>query len=274
MSPATKIPVARILQEFQTMADENWTYVWGGAKKGKVDCSGAFCYVYDLFSLKIDHGSNSIARKFIRELLPISEAKPGMAAFKCKAWTESEADKKNKWYGTEPGNVSHIGLVGQNGDTVLHASGVNKGFVESKLDSTWKFVGYLNDVAYDEAAAFIFGNATVNTAKTELNIRESPDAKSREVGEVAKGGRLLVTDKPTDGWYSVVMENGVTGFAYSKYVKLDEGFKLPIYGDSYEIPGDEVTNGTDLRIVIEDEAGNRFYPVGSFRAMLVSECID
>lgn len=262
------IPVARILKEFQRMADENWTYVWGGAKEGKVDCSGAFCYVYNLEGLKIDHGSNSIARKFVGELLPISEAKPGMAAFKRKKWTESETDKNNRWYGTEPGNISHIGLVGQNGDTVLHASGVNSGFIESELNDSWAFVAYLNDVDYDSASVSIFGNATVTTKRTELNIRALPDAGSMKIGEVDKGTRIMVTGVQND-WYEVTLKNGTTGYASKDYITLDA---MVDPNDMIGTPTEETIHTTNTtRVVIEDEEGNVFYPVGAFQVRLVAD---
>ena len=101
------IPCKSIITDFNQMLTDKWGYIpatagtmWTQAKQDATqnamakkygskwighmvaDCSGAFVYVYKKYNLSIYHGSNRIARKYIEEVLPISEAKPGMAAFK------------------------------------------------------------------------------------------------------------------------------------------------------------------------------------------------
>lgn len=41
-----------------------WAYVWGSAKAGAVDCSGAFVYAMKKYGLSIFHGSNTIWRNY------------------------------------------------------------------------------------------------------------------------------------------------------------------------------------------------------------------
>lgn len=96
------------------MYRERWSYEWGAAREGCVDCSGAFVYAYKkLGGPSITHGSNSITRESMGTLLPMNEAKPGYASIKVREWRSSESG--NKWYGTEPGDSYHIGLVGYDG---------------------------------------------------------------------------------------------------------------------------------------------------------------
>lgn len=77
----TKIPASSLIDLFERMYVERWSYVLGSAKTGEVDCSGAFVWAYKQFDLSIAHGSNAIARSYVEGLLPVSEARPGMAAF-------------------------------------------------------------------------------------------------------------------------------------------------------------------------------------------------
>lgn len=115
-----------LLDLFERMARENWAYAWGAAREGCVDCSGAFVYAYRQLdsSVYIAHGSNSILRQSMGTLLPMSAARPGYAAVKVRAWDGEEIG--NRWYGQEPGDCYHIGLVGRDGK-ILNAKGTGAG---------------------------------------------------------------------------------------------------------------------------------------------------
>lgn len=146
-----------LLKTFQQMLDEHWTYRMGAAQKGCVDCSGAFVYAYRQQGRSIYHGSNRIARTEIEELLPISEAKPGMAAFKVRAPGESRYalpsgyKKGGSHYNGDLRDFYHIGLVGNMGE-VLNAQSAETGFVSSPIGK-WAFVARLKQVDYGDDAA-------------------------------------------------------------------------------------------------------------------------
>ena len=40
------ITKSKILSLFKKMLEEHWSYEWGAAREGCVDCSGAFVYAY------------------------------------------------------------------------------------------------------------------------------------------------------------------------------------------------------------------------------------
>ena len=124
-----------------------WPYESPGTNdKNGIDCSGMFVKMYRDQGAKIYHGSNTIFREYCSETGEIHSAKDlqvGMAVFKCKPWTD--ADKGNRWYGTSPGNLSHIGFVTSvNPLEITHCTSP-----VAKTDSTigkWAFWGKLKDV--------------------------------------------------------------------------------------------------------------------------------
>lgn len=73
-----------ILALFERMQTEHWTYKPGAAEQGTVDCSGAFVYAYNTKKIDLYHGSNYMARSEAMQLLPITQATPGMIAFKAR----------------------------------------------------------------------------------------------------------------------------------------------------------------------------------------------
>ncbi len=126
-----------------------WPYESPGTNdKNGIDCSGMFVKMYRDQGAKIYHGSNTIFREYCSETGEIHSEKDlqvGMAVFKCKPWTD--ADKGNKWYGTAPGNLSHIGFVtGVNPLEITHCtSPVAK--TDNKIGK-WAYWGKLKDVDY------------------------------------------------------------------------------------------------------------------------------
>lgn len=270
---SNKIPVKTLIHEFEVMRDEHWAYILGSAKKGVVDCSGAFTYVWKKYGLSIDHGSNSIIRKFIvGDTLPISEAVPGMAVFKVKNWTGSAVDQSNKWYGTAPGNSYHIGLVVQNGSkmSVIHAKGQNYGVVETDLDKTWSCVANLKNVDYEVKADEIMGNdrtnASVMVRSGRLNIRKMPDVKSEIIGRLNNNDRIEVLEKSVNDFYRIQVYDGTLhGYVKTEFVAVDGGVDISNSGSS---------NFSEMMFIVEDEDGNKFYPNGSFHVYMEPKSID
>lgn len=128
-----------------------WPYESPGTNdKNGIDCSGLWVKCFRDQGAKIYHGSNTIYHDYCTETGKITSEKdlqPGMAIFKCKEWTDSEADRKNKWYGHKPGNLSHIGMVTSvNPLVITHAtSPVCK--QDFKIGN-WKYLGKVKDVDY------------------------------------------------------------------------------------------------------------------------------
>lgn len=133
-----------------------WPYVSPGTNDQRgIDCSGLFVKCYRDQGAQIYHGSNTIYYEYCSEkgkLTSANQLKPGMAVFKTKAWTD--ADRSNKWYGREPGNQSHIGLViSANPLKIIHASSVSgKVIIDTKLGK-WAYWGWLKDVEKEGSAA-------------------------------------------------------------------------------------------------------------------------
>lgn len=263
-----------LIKMFERMRDEHWSYVWGSAKEGEVDCSGAFVWAFKHRNQSIPHGSNSIGHKNVEKLLPISEAKPGMAVFRCKPWTDSDDDQKNSYYQMEPGNLSHIGLVGRDGKTVLHASGTKTGFIESKLDSTWSYVAYLKRVDYSEvnqngsdfgmSGYLKYGQISINSGY--VNLRTAPSVTSKVLAHMENGQVLEILEELSSGKWLRVMCKGTVGYAYAKYV-VQNGVAIPdAKPDTVMSPAE----GAVKAVTIVDSVGNRFNPVGDFTVLLES----
>lgn len=150
------IPYKKLVEIFQTMYKEHWAYDWSGHERGKVGCAGAFVYAYNQFGASIYNGSNRIFRTEIVKPLPISEAKPGMAAFKFRSEGEpnyklpADYKKGGKHYNGDLNDYYHIGLVDMDTRYVLNAQGEKTGFVRSPITQNWDYVAYLIDVDYSE----------------------------------------------------------------------------------------------------------------------------
>ena len=208
---------SELLDLFERMEREGWAYEWGAAQEGKVDCSGAFVWAYrQLGGPDIAHGSNSILRQSMAPLQPMSAARPGWAAVKIRAWTDAQAN--NRWYGQEPGDCYHIGLVGRDG-RILNAKGTAAGFVASDPDEGWDGCAPLTDVTYDEGEeedATMLYRATVTTEKDPLRVRQSPGT-GRIIGHVPRGAGVEVLADKGDGWPRI-RYNELVGYASGDYL--------------------------------------------------------
>ena len=263
----SKIPVNELISCFERMRDEHWDYCLNSAREGCVDCSGAFVWAYKQFGKSILHGSNSIARLSVGDLLPISSARPGMAVVKVKDWTDD--DDTNRWYDTYPGNVYHIGLVIQNGSemNVIEAKGERWGVVQSKLDSKWKFVAYLDDVDYtqkmEEVVMEYKYTGYIRLTSGYVHLRSQPNVTSKSIAKLYNGESVEIGDTDQPNWYAVKDEAGDEGYVYSKYVKIEK-----------EIESADDLNSNFFAVIITDSLGNKFYPVGQFTVEVRTEPID
>lgn len=131
-----------------------WPYESPGTNnRFGIDCSGLLVKMYRDQGAYIYHGSNSIYHEYCSKtdkLTSVKQLKPGMVVFKWREWTD--ADKSNKWYGTPPGNLSHIGYVaGVNPLWIIHASSVAKEVTVDQKIGKWAYYGKLKAVDYGDA---------------------------------------------------------------------------------------------------------------------------
>ena len=225
------IKLNELMELFERMEQEHWAYEWGAAQEGKVDCSGAFVWAYrQLGGPDIAHGSNSILRQSMTLLQPMSAARPGWAAVKIRAWTD--AQKNNRWYGQEPGDGYHIGLVGRDG-RILNAKGTAAGFVASDPDEGWDGCAPLTDVTYDEGEeedATMLYRAAVTTEKDPLRVRQSPGT-GRIIGHVPRGAEIEVLADKGDGWPRI-RYNELVGYASGDYLtRVEDTDRIEIAPD-------------------------------------------
>lgn len=217
------IKASALINLFQRMLDERWTYELGAAREGCVDCSGAFVWAYKQLGATIEHGSNSIAHLRVGEYVPVSEAKPGYAVFKLRPWRED--DSGNRWFDQQPGDCYHIGLMGRDG-RVLNAQSTKTGFVASPASQNWAFAAPLKAVSYSddkEGGETMFGNATVKTqtAGSYVNLREGASTRAAVIGKVYDGERINVLREAGTGWVYAKTQAGAEGYMSADYIVED-----------------------------------------------------
>lgn len=223
----TKIEAAQIIADFLRMYSERWKYVAGAAQTGAVDCSGAFVWSYRRHGLSIAHGSNAIARRHVVKLLPISEARPGMAAFRHRP-PEHDAyalpSKYRRGGGAYSGDLNdyyHIGLVDGTGKYVLSAQGASAGFTRTRL-SGWGCVAELKAVTYTDTAdpaaqALVPSEMRVTSpGGGPVRVRAGASASARVKDSLPAGVSVTVTGF-MDGWARVRYTG--EGYMMQKYLE-------------------------------------------------------
>lgn len=225
----SKIKVSDLLLELNVMLKEHWSYVWGSASKGCVDCSGALVYVFRKYGHSIYHGSNRIARVEVDELLPISQAKPGMVAFKArnpgnaKYALPSAYKSGGKNYNGDLRDFYHVGVVGQNGK-VLNAQSSSTGFVESPI-KTWICVGYLKQVNYgdirednmtNDSIDILYTAEVIAESGSTVRMRSKPLKNAPIVANVKVGTQANVLEATSD-WCQIEVD-GKHGYMMSKFL--------------------------------------------------------
>lgn len=126
-----------------------WEYQWGKAETGKVDCSGLIVYLMRGLGGRVPyHGSNSMYRLDCDGThLPMSQAETGYLCFKHRPWRDSE--KANRYYGKEPGDIYHVGIMGADGK-VINAANKKSGVVKSSPEM-WDSCAKLKGVEYTDS---------------------------------------------------------------------------------------------------------------------------
>jgi hypothetical protein len=202
---------------------------WIGKKVD--DCSGAFVDAYRTHNMSIYHGSNRIAREYVIELLPVSKARAGCAAFKLRKPGEDgyqlpdEYKKGGSHYNGDLNDYYHIGLIDGDGKNVINAQSTSKGFTRTPL-SQWHCAARLKAVAYDgnidEGSEAPTDDEPLYRAKVAsengkpVNMRRNPSTASAVLHEVKNGEEVEVTDV-LNGWSQIVYA-GENGYMMSKFL--------------------------------------------------------
>ena len=212
------ITAGNLIALFDRMYREHWSYVWGAAREGCVDCSGAFVWAYKQYGQSIYHGSNAIARNYTRGLLPVARAAPGMAAFKLRKPGAANYALPARYQGSgDLNDYYHIGLVDESGEYVLNAKSVSAGFSRDPL-SKWHAVAELSAVAYSEKEAVPMETMIVTcTPGEKVNLRQRPTTSSTYIDRIPNG-TAVQAGPPEDGWRAVVY-NGKKGWMLDAFLR-------------------------------------------------------
>lgn len=212
---------------FRKMLDEHWGYVWGAAEEGKVDCSGAVVWAYRQGGLNAYHGSNRLARDEAVQMLPLSEARPGMLAFKARppgADGYALPDKYREGGSRDNGDLMdyyHIGVVDEDTRYVLNAKSTKAGFVRSKMTEGWTSVAFARQIDYEGQEGGSMGSnktATVQASSgVTVNLRKSPGGNL--LGRVPVGAKVTVEE--SGGEWSRVAYGGLNGWMMTKFLTAD-----------------------------------------------------
>lgn len=246
-----------IIRLFQQMYKEHWSYEWGAASKGCVDCSGALVYAYrQLAGKSVIHGSNGQARRWISgSMMPISMAEPGMVAFKARKPGEEDYDLPERYrehgasYTGDLMDYYHVGLVDEDPRYVLNAKSTKAGFCRDQLAASngWDFVAYLRDVEYpggseDKGKGEKMMQAVVSlpsgAAGSTVNMRERAMTSAPLICRVPVGS---VVDVLTDqGTWCKIDYIGKQGWMMSNYLEYG--------GQEGEAGGDPLTEAERAKI--------------------------
>lgn len=217
----SQIPVGGLIDLFQKMYREHWDYVWGAAREGCVDCSGAFVYSYRQYGKSITHGSNAIARRYVIEILPISQAEPGMAAFKYKKPGQSGYALPDKYkkggsaYNGDLNDYYHIGLVDTDGENVLNAKSTQAGFSRDPL-SKWGCVARLTAVDYGKEPVPMQEMIVTCTPGESVKLRRGKSTSSAVITTIPNG--TIVLAGPVEGDWRPVEYQGMNGYMMAKFL--------------------------------------------------------
>lgn len=213
------IPAAELIADFETMYREHWPYEWGAARKGCVDCSGAFVYAYKLHGMSIAHGSNAIARQYVERLEPIADAIPGMAAFKARVPGQAGYDLPEKYRTSgDLRDFYHIGLVDGTGRYVLNAKSTQAGFSRDPI-SKWSVVGRLKAVSYNEQEKGGDPMQMVVScpAGETVRLRNSPSSGGAVVMKIKAGTIVSAEDVGNKDWL-LVRYDGKSGYMMRQFL--------------------------------------------------------
>ena len=260
----TKIPVDGLIGWFQRMYRERWRYTWGHAEKGDVDCSGAFVYAYRQYGRSIYHGSNTIARKHTVKLLPVSEGRPGMAAFKIRKPGDKYYDLPAKYrkggaeYNGDLNDYYHIGLIDEDGKHVLNAQGEKAGFTRTKL-SAWGAVGFLKAVDYPNEKEMDDMQDMIVTAESgsTVKVRKQPSTMADVLAKLKVGTAVRAGDE-ANGWRPIVYNGNREGYMMASFLTPAPATAAPMVITPTDLADAPTGPAESPSAPVADDAGDEF----------------
>lgn len=163
------------------------------------------------------------------------------------------------------GDVHHVGLVTGDG-TVIHSSSAAGRVVETALDESWhllaqhRYIEVAASAAETEGTMDVLYQAVVNTMRDPLNVRDSPEASGRKIGELARGTTVDVLAEPCEGWL-YVRADALTGYASAAYLTRVE------YASAEQEPQQTQEAGEEPYTTIRREDGAVIRLAGIWRVM-------
>lgn len=283
------IPVKDIVEIFQLMNREHWSYVDNGSSYGSVDCQGAFKYAYKKCGESCPwSGSNDMARNYVVHLIPLSQAKlePGMAIFRARAPGDKNYKLGSSYqvggskYNGDLNDYYHIGLVDEDTRYHLNASSEKRGF-QRDIIGTNGYAAYLKAVDYgssvsNQGSRFTFSHYPLRA----MNAEVTSEFGMRN-GSPHNGIDLGVKGNP-DGTIVVqaVMSGKVTrasrSDSYGNVVYIEHSPSLQTrYAHLHSLSvgvGEEVTAGTQLGYM--GTTGDSSAPHLHFEVLINDEKVD
>lgn len=256
-----RISTRELIRQFRIMYEQHWKYVWGKAEKGCVDCSGAFVYALRQFGISYPHGSNAIARRFtVGGMKPVTEARPGMAAFKTRDPGEDRYNLPAKYrpggsdFNGDLRDYYHIGLVDEDPAYVLNAKGDESGFCRDRIDSGgWDFVADLKEVEYGGKEMETEAKVALPDGKMggTVNLRSGKSTSASVLAKVPVGSWVKVLSDGAD--WCEVRYGGQTGFMMTEFLSF-EGMGGISDTDDYTITPEEHSRIDKALVQIETYA--------------------
>lgn len=162
------------------------------------------------------------------------------------------------------GDVHHVGIVTERG-TVIHSSSVYGKVVETPLDESWQMLAvhrYIEAASAEETGETmdVLYQAVVNTARDPLNVRDSPEAGGRKIGELPRGTTVDVLAEPCVGWL-YVRGDALTGYASAAYLARVE------YTSAEQEPKEAQEAGVEPYTTIRREDGATIRLAGRWRVL-------
>jgi hypothetical protein len=187
------------------------------------DCSGAVVRACLKYGYRIYHGSNRIAREYVVKLLPPSEARPGMVAFKSRKPGEkyydlpSEYKEGHSHYNGDLNDYYHIGCVDTNTKYVLNSASTKTGFIRNSIDG-WACVGWLK---CEEMEKEPMTEQTMIVTTNKVNLRAAPEKDAARVEWLNAGDVVKVRMIYDNGW-DYVQHGEKSGYVMARYLQAAE----------------------------------------------------
>ena len=210
------VKVSDLISDFIEARNAKYPYVspgqtqWSRLHLG-VDCSGLFVAAFARHGGSIYHGSNTMARKYTRELHELRSGELFVGAVVYKHYGSGGEPDKYKADGM--GDFGHVGLVVSTKPLqIIHASSVAGMVTMDTSIRNWQYIGRLVGVDYDEHR----GDDDMYQARANCNcnVRQGIGTDKPKVGGL-KAGQIVNVYEAEKGWSRINFNDEVAGWVRS-----------------------------------------------------------